>query len=59
MQGYLHEQLARERHREAHLQARRIRLVRALRAERRARRAAETAVRARERIGVEGAISMR
>ena len=59
MHGYLHEQMARERHREACLQARRIRLVRAVRAERRARRAAETAVRARERVGVEIAISTR
>ena len=59
MQGYLHEQIARERHREACLQARRIRLVRAVRAERRARRAEEVAVRARERVGVEIAVSMR
>ncbi|HEX2807499.1 MAG TPA: hypothetical protein VHN80_15145 [Kineosporiaceae bacterium] len=59
MQGYLHEQIARERHREACLEARRIRLVRAVRAERRARRAAELAARARERVGVEIAVSLR
>jgi hypothetical protein len=59
MQGYLHEQIARERHREACLEARRIRLVRAVRAERRARRAAEMAVRARERVGFEPVVGTR
>ena len=57
MQGYLLEQIAREKHREACLQARRARMVRAVRAERRARRAAETAARARERIGAELAVA--
>jgi hypothetical protein len=58
MQGYLHEQIARERHREACRQARQARLVRALRAERRARRAAEVADRAKDRVGAEIAVTM-
>ena len=49
MYGHLHQELARQRHREAYLQARRVRLLRASRAERRARRAVELAVRAGER----------
>ena len=53
MNGFLHEEIARQRHREAYLQARRIRLARAVRAERRARRAVEVAVRAGERAGVD------
>jgi hypothetical protein len=53
MNGFLHEEIARQRHREAYLEARRIRLVRAVRAERRARRAVEVAVRAGERAGVD------
>jgi len=49
MYGDLYQELARQRHREAYLQARRARLLRAARAERRARRAVEIAVRAGER----------
>ena len=49
MYGHLHQELARQRHREAYLQARRARLARAARAGRRARRALEVAVRAGER----------
>jgi hypothetical protein len=51
MYGHLHQELARQRHREACLQAHRVRVLRAARAERRARRAVEIAVRAGERIG--------
>jgi hypothetical protein len=53
MYGFLHEQVARQRHREACLEARRVRMARAVRADRRARRAVEVAVRANERVGVE------
>lgn len=53
MTGLIHEQLARQRCREACLEARRSRLVRAVRARERARRAAEVAVRAVERAGAE------
>jgi hypothetical protein len=56
MHGSLHEQLARERHREAYLEARRFRLQRAFRAQRRAGRAAEIAVRAVERAGLQAGI---
>ena len=49
MYGDLYQELARQRHREAYLQARRARLLRAVRADRRARRAVEIAVRAGER----------
>jgi hypothetical protein len=49
MYGLMHEELARQRQREACLEARRARLRRAVRAQRRARRAAEVAVRAAER----------
>jgi hypothetical protein len=52
MLGTLHQELARQRHREACIQARRVRLIRAARAERRARRAVELAVRASERVPV-------
>jgi hypothetical protein len=52
MFGQIQEDLARQRYREAHLEARRIRLVRAARAERRARRAVEIATRAAERAEV-------
>jgi len=58
MYGYLHEEVARQRHREACLEARRARMRRALRAERRARRAVEVAVRASERVGVEPAFAV-
>ena len=54
MFGHIHEEIARQRHREACLEARRLRLARALRADRRARRAVELAVRAGERAGAEG-----
>lgn len=53
MHGMIHEELARQRHRELCLQARRSRLARAVRARERARRAAELAVRAAERAGAE------
>ena len=49
MYGHLHQELARQRHREACLQARRVRVLRAVRAGRRARRAVELAVRDSER----------
>jgi hypothetical protein len=49
MYGHLYQELARQRHREAYLQARRARLARAARAGRRARRAVEIAARAGER----------
>jgi hypothetical protein len=51
MFGQIHQDIARQRHREAYIEARRARLVRAVRAERRARRAVEIAVRATERAG--------
>jgi hypothetical protein len=51
MFGTFHQEIARQRHREACLQARRFRLARAVRAERRARRAVEIAVRAHHRAG--------
>jgi hypothetical protein len=51
MNGLIHEQLARQRHREAYLEAHRARLRRAVSAQRRARRAAEVATRAAERAG--------
>jgi hypothetical protein len=54
MNGLIHEELARQRHREAYLEARQARLWRAVRAQRRARRAAEVAVRAAERVGADG-----
>lgn len=54
MFGHLHEEVARQRHREACLEARRFRLARAVRAESRARRAVERAARAGERAGAEG-----
>ena len=53
MLGQLHSELARQKHREDSIAARRIRLVRAARAERRARRALEIAVRAGERVHAE------
>jgi hypothetical protein len=53
MYGLIHEQLARQRHREAYLEARRARLVRAVRARERARRAADVAARAIERAAAE------
>jgi len=53
MYGLIHEQLARQRHREVYLEARRARLVRAVRARDRARRAAEVAARAVERAEAE------
>jgi hypothetical protein len=51
MFGQIHQELARQRYREAYIEARRARLARAVRAERRARRAVEIAVRASERAG--------
>ncbi|HEY6795322.1 MAG TPA: hypothetical protein VI248_11645 [Kineosporiaceae bacterium] len=54
MLGQLHEELARTRHREACIQARRLRLLRAARAQRRARRAVDLAVRANELAHVQG-----
>jgi hypothetical protein len=58
MLGELHQELARTRHREACLQARRIRLRRAARAQRRARRAVEVAVRASERVPSETVLAV-
>lgn len=55
MYSHLHQELARQRHRDAYLLARRVRLLRASRAERRARRAVDLAVRARERVHAETA----
>lgn len=52
MNGLIHEQLARQRHREAYLEAHRLRLRRAVRAQGRARRAAEIAARAVDRAAV-------
>jgi hypothetical protein len=49
MFGQLHSELARQKHREACIEARRVRVLRAARAGRRARRALELAVRAGER----------
>ena len=57
MLGQLHQELARQKHREAYIEARRIRLLRAARAERRARRAAEIAVRACERVHSEAVVA--
>lgn len=53
MYGLIHEQLARQRCREAYLEARRLRMHRALTAQHRARRAVEIAARAVERAGHE------
>jgi len=50
MYGFMHEEIARQRHRESYLEARRLRIARAARAGRRARRAVEVAVRAGERL---------
>lgn len=57
MLGQLNQELARQKHREAHIAGRRIRLLRAARAERRARRAVELAVRAQERAHPEIALA--